>query len=92
MNTNEISSGWRDRIDSLKSRGLAKVQSKVHDVETGAMSQATKVQQSMRTSPMKWAGIAAGTGFALGLIGRIAQARSKRRHAMPALVIVESRC
>jgi hypothetical protein len=51
-----------------------------------------KVQDSMRTSPMKWAGIAAGTGFALGLIGRVAQVRNKRKHAMPTLVIVESTC
>jgi hypothetical protein len=91
--------GIRGRLDALKSRSL----SKVHDVQTslvtargsvrdGAKSQVAKVQDSMRTSPMKWAGIAAGTGFALGLVGRIAQARNKRKHAMPTLVIVEASC
>ncbi|HEX6100652.1 MAG TPA: hypothetical protein VF432_30325 [Thermoanaerobaculia bacterium] len=98
-----LDSGFRGRLDTWKSRGL----SKVHDVQrnvqrvvadrsaviqTGAKTQVTKVQDSMRTSPMKWAGIAAGTGFALGLMGRIAQARNKRKHAMPTLVIVEAGC
>jgi hypothetical protein len=95
--------GFRGRLDTLKSRGLAKV----HDIQrvvadrgtalqTGAKSQmqsgVTKVQSSMRTTPMLWAGIAAGTGFALGLVGRIAQARNKRKHAIPTLVIVEAGC
>ena len=91
--------GFRGRLDTLKSRGLTKV----HDIQrvvadrrtslqTGAKSQVTKVQGSMRTSPMLWAGIAAGTGFALGLAGRIAQARNKRKHAIPTLVIVEAGC
>ncbi|MGZ8730188.1 MAG: hypothetical protein ACXW5U_15310 [Thermoanaerobaculia bacterium] len=53
-------------------------------------SRMTKVQDSMRTSPMKWAAIAAGTGFALGLIGRIADARRKHYRASPDLVIIEA--
>ena len=92
-------SGFRGRLDTLKSRGL----SKVHDIQhvvserglavrDGAKSQVTKVQSSMRTSPAKWAAVAAGSGFALGMIGRIAQARRKARHAMPTLVIVETSC
>ena len=95
----EVSSGFRGKLDTLKSRGL----SKVHDIQCalgdgkvalrdGAKSQVTKVQSSMRTSPMKWAGIAAGSGFALGMIGRIARARAKRRYTMPTLVIVETSC
>lgn len=91
--------GMRGRLDTWKSRGV----SKVHDLrrvaadrgtmlQSNAKSQVTKMQSSMRTSPMKWAGIAAGTGFALGLIGRIAQARNRRRNQMPALVIVEAGC
>jgi ElaB/YqjD/DUF883 family membrane-anchored ribosome-binding protein len=95
----QASSGFRGKLDTWKSRG----QSKVHDlqrvaadrgtmVRTATKSQVTKVQDSMRVNPMKWAAIAAGTGFALGLAGRIAEARNKRRHAMPALVIVETSC
>ena len=91
--------GMRGRLDTLKSRGI----SRVHDIQravagrktllqSSARSQLTSMQSSMRTSPMKWAGIAAGTGFALGLIGRIAQARHKRKNALPTLVIVEANC
>lgn len=92
-------SGFRGRLDTWKSRGLSKVHDLQHAVadrrtmvQAGAKSQVTKVQDSMRTSPAKWAGIAAATGFALGLAGRIADARKKRKHAMPALVIVETSC
>lgn len=61
-------------------------------VRDNARSRATKVQHSMQTSPMKWAGIAAGTGFALGLIGRIADARRKHHRATPEVVIIETGC
>ncbi len=95
----QTTSGFRGRLDTWKSRSL----SKVHDlqrvatdrgtlVRTGAKSQVAKVQDAMRGNPMKWAAIAAGTGFALGLAGRIAEARNKRKHTMPTLVIVETSC
>jgi ElaB/YqjD/DUF883 family membrane-anchored ribosome-binding protein len=52
------------------------------------------VQADMRVNPMKWAGIAAGSGFAIGLIGRMISWRNKHRHVhgMPQLVIIESAC
>lgn len=58
----------------------------------GAQTQVTKMNDSMKTNPMKWAGIAAGAGFGIGLIGRFAHWRSKQRNRMPALVIIESGC
>ena len=61
-------------------------------VSDGAKTQVTRVNESMRTKPMLWAGIAAGAGFSLGLVGRIAQWRSKQQQGMPDLVIIESRC
>ena len=48
----------------------------------------TKTQTSMRTNPMKWAGVAAGTGFALGLAGRILQRRAN--HSSVELYVIEN--
>ena len=94
-----VRSGIRGRIDSLKSGAV----SRVHDlkrnvgdsrvaVRDGARNQVTRVQTSMRSNPMMWAGIATGTGFALGLMGRIAQWRNKQKYAMPEIVIIEATC
>jgi hypothetical protein len=102
--------GFRGRMDNLKSRGLEKV----HDVQRavgvgrdsvktsllnakvsvreGASDSMTKVQTSMKANPMLWAGIAAGSGFVLGLAGRIADARKKSRRMMPDLVIIDTTC
>lgn len=91
--------GFRGKLDDLKSRGL----SKVHDVKgsistakvamrDGVSGQVTKAQTSMKTKPMLWAGIAAGTGFALGLVGRIADSRRKNRRMYPDLVIIDATC
>jgi ElaB/YqjD/DUF883 family membrane-anchored ribosome-binding protein len=92
-------SGMRGKLDSLKSRGLSKVgdiQRVLKDrqvmVRDGAKSQVTKVNDSMKTNPMLWAGVAAASGFGIGLIGRFAHWRNKHRRAMPDLVIIESGC
>jgi ElaB/YqjD/DUF883 family membrane-anchored ribosome-binding protein len=52
------------------------------------------MQADMKVNPMKWAGIAAGSGFAIGLLGRFIHWRNKHRHVhtMPQLVIIESAC
>lgn len=50
------------------------------------------MQADMRVNPMKWAGIAAGSGFAIGLIGRFIHWRNRSRHSMPQLVIIERAC
>lgn len=78
--------GFRGTLDDLKSRGL----SKVHDVQSGAKGQVTKVQTSMKSSPMLWAGIAAGSGFALGLVGRFIHWRNDHRRTGPDLVIIDA--
>jgi ElaB/YqjD/DUF883 family membrane-anchored ribosome-binding protein len=103
----ELPSGGRAsvmrRLDDLKSRSL----SRVHDVRrvmsdrtsiikssarTGVTSGLTKVQSSMRNSPAKWAGIAAGSGLILGMLGRFIQSRNEQRRHMPQLVVIETSC
>jgi ElaB/YqjD/DUF883 family membrane-anchored ribosome-binding protein len=84
------------KLETLKSRGL----SKVHDITTavqttlrdGTKTRVAQVNDSMRTNPMLWAGVAAASGFGLGLIGRIATWRSKHRRMTPDLIIIESGC
>jgi len=78
----------RDRGMAMKG-SLVTAQTSMRD---GATAQVTKLNDSMKTNPMKWAGIAAGAGFGLGLIGRVAHWRSRHRRTMPDLVIIESGC
>jgi ElaB/YqjD/DUF883 family membrane-anchored ribosome-binding protein len=52
-----------------------------------------RMENSMRMQPMKWASIAAASGFALGMAGRVAQWRSKQKSRYtPQLVIIETSC
>ena len=96
-------SGFRGKLDTLKSRGL----SKVHDIQRvvsergtavqtslrdGTKTRVTRVNDSMRSKPMLWAGVAAASGFGLGLIGRVASWRNKHRRMTPDLIIIESGC
>lgn len=84
----DVRSRIRGELDGVK-RSLAHAKSSMRD---GARSQVTKVQSSMKNSPMLWAGIAAGTGFGLGLIGRFIHWRNDHRRHMPQLVIIEHAC
>ncbi|HKR65996.1 MAG TPA: hypothetical protein VJZ00_19850 [Thermoanaerobaculia bacterium] len=52
----------------------------------------SSMQESMRTQPMLWAGVAAGSGLALGLIGRFIHWRNKRRGSAATLVVIEAHC
>ena len=63
-------------------------------MQRNVSNQMERVQSSMRTSPARWAGIAAGSGFAIGMIGRFVHWRNKHQHErhMPQLVIIESTC
>lgn len=93
-------SGFRGRLDGLKSRGLGKVHEvqrllgeRTEIVKSSLDAQAGRVQSSMKTSPMLWAGVAAGSGFALGLIGRFIHWRNHHRRVMtPDLVIIDASC
>ncbi|MEA2325877.1 MAG: hypothetical protein QOE68_836, partial [Thermoanaerobaculia bacterium] len=50
-----------------------------------------KANDSLHGNPTKWAGIAAGAGLGIGLIGRFLHHRAHHRH-MPAVVIIEAAC
>jgi ElaB/YqjD/DUF883 family membrane-anchored ribosome-binding protein len=50
-----------------------------------------KANDRMRGNPGKWAGIAAGAGLAIGLVGRFLQHRTRNRH-VPAVIIIEAAC
>jgi ElaB/YqjD/DUF883 family membrane-anchored ribosome-binding protein len=83
-------SGLRHKVENLRSRGVAAVQSAQRSLSTRVTTTRTKTEDSMRTNPMLWAGIAGGTGFALGLIGRIVHWRTHR--PVPTLVVIETSC
>jgi ElaB/YqjD/DUF883 family membrane-anchored ribosome-binding protein len=80
------------RIEQFKSRigdRTSLIRSNVQQSMTTAKS---SVRSSMRSSPEKWAAIAAGSGFALGLLGRFIQSRQERHRHMPQLVVIETSC
>ena len=49
-----------------------------------------KAEREFHTNPTKWAGIAAGASFVIGMIGRELRHRRARRRALPDLVIIET--
>jgi ElaB/YqjD/DUF883 family membrane-anchored ribosome-binding protein len=80
------------RTNELKRSVSTKVTRTNESVRGSVQKSTSQVQQSMREKPMMWAGIAGGTGMALGLIGRVMHWRNHHRRSMPDLVIIESRC
>lgn len=103
-------SGFRGKLDDLKSRGMHQVHHLQHhladrktalqtsltttksSMRDGVMRQMSNTQTSMKNSPMKWAGIAAGSGFVLGMIGRYMHWRNYHRRMTPDLVIIDATC
>jgi ElaB/YqjD/DUF883 family membrane-anchored ribosome-binding protein len=81
-----------DRTSVIKSNLQQSVTTAKSSARTGVHSGVSKIQSSMRTNPAKWAGIAAGSGFVLGMLGRLIHARNEHRRHMPQLVIVETSC
>lgn len=61
-------------------------------VRSNVNTQMTKMQSSMAFNPAKWAGIAAGSGFVLGMIGRAVHWRNKHHRHRPEIVIIDAMC
>lgn len=87
-------SALRHKVENLKSRGIAAVDLAKRRAAAQVTRTSDSVQQSMRSKPMMWAGVAGGTGMVLGLIGRLIQWRAHRRmhRRMPDLVIIDAAC
>ena len=96
-------SGFRGRLDDLKSRSLSRVtevrrvmQDRTSVVKANAQRSMTttmaKVQSSMQANPAKWVGIAAGSGFAIGMLGRLMHWRNSHHRHTPQLVVIETSC
>lgn len=85
-------SGFRGKLDDLKSRSLTRVHDVQRAIGNNVSVQRDRVQTSMKTNPMLWAGVAAGSGFALGLLGRFMHWRKAHRERLPDLVIIDASC
>ncbi|HEX2831715.1 MAG TPA: hypothetical protein VHW00_01795 [Thermoanaerobaculia bacterium] len=88
----EVRSNVTRSVFSLKTNMNRSLRSAKTSLRSQTSTRVSDVQTSMRNSPMKWAGIAAGAGFGLGMIGRIVQWRNKHHRAMPTLVVIERSC
>jgi hypothetical protein len=88
MNTTRMVSFGSD----LKSRGLTKVHDVRRVVGDRASMTVSKMQSSMQSSPQKWVAIAAASGFAIGMLGRLMQWRREERRHVPQLIVIETSC
>jgi gas vesicle protein len=91
---NDIKPVVTQRIDSLRSDLSREVSTMRNHIDTrvntmrdSVKSKATTLQHEMSSNPAKWAGIAAGVGMGLGVLGRYMRHRAHR--PQPQFIIIE---
>jgi len=95
IGSEEIVPGHRDKIGLTRQVELVKddIVLKTHQVTEEVTRKAQQVsidaQAELRRDPVKWAGIAAAAGLALGLFGRYLRYRAKVKK-QPLIVIEET--
>lgn len=84
-----------EKIDTLRNDVSRKVTStrsqidaRMNTMREGVRMKATTMQHDMSSNPAKWAGIAAGVGMGLGVLGRYMRHRAHR--PQPQFIIIES--
>jgi hypothetical protein len=86
------SRSWKEKLVALPqstTTQLARVKPMMSSRVTNVK---TKVNGSMRGNPTMWAGVAAGAGLGIGLIGRLLHHRAHHNKGMPAIVIIDAAC
>lgn len=91
---NEKTAVMKSSLERSMTTARSTMERSMNQANTTVHNRLNDMNMDMRTNPMKWAGIAAGSGFALGLLGRLISWRNRHRHVhgMPQLVIIESAC
>jgi len=82
---------WKETLTSLPARIKSSSEAKLAEVKPRINAMSMKASGNLRSNPTKWAGIAAGAGLGVGLIGRFLHHRAHHRR-MPAVVIIEAAC
>ena len=77
------------KLVGMKSKVACQSRMLTGRVKSQSLHLKTNAQQSLRSNPTKWAGIAAGVGLGLGILGRVMRHRMARR-SRPELVIIEA--
>ena len=86
---NERISTWKPMAQERMTSMRSTVNDQISNLQTRAKGEISNLQSQMKSNPGKWAGIAAGAGLGIGLIGRMLRHRARMRSEdLPSIVIV----